>query len=417
MIDLNTVDRTDTRSANEQGNYEGMTGYEQAVWDEIRRRDPEYEAGQRDYSGPSGKIGSEEWLAKLHPVPGGGGGYYDQSNNRLYKQDHVGGWIESQPGSDRKNQGAVKVYDADGNFVQDANFQKDNNVLNDAAKMFAVFISAGTLGPALLAGEAAAGAAGAGAAGAAGGGAAAGGLAGGTAAAGAGAAGGSLAGSIASGLGLGPQWAALSAVQKAAVLGALQGGATGGLSGGGIKGVLKGALTGGLTGGAGAWAAPAIASATGLAPWASKALASAGIGGLSSGLQGGNALRGAISSGVGSLVGSGLTNAGANSYFSSVGGKVAGGLAGGLVGGSNGSSGGSTSPVAGQTSAGVGYTPTYGAGLSAGPVSWNRGLSAGEAGNAAWTKAVGAPFQQEAQQQALVDRFKDDPEFLEKLRA
>jgi hypothetical protein len=57
-------------------------------------------------------------------------------------------------------------------------------------------------------------------------------------------------------------------------------------------------------------------------------------------------------------------------------------------------------------------------GLSGGSnkVSWQHKPTQGEIGNAQFVQATGEPIFQQAAQQALLDRFKDDPEFIAKVR-
>jgi hypothetical protein len=276
----------------------------------------------------------------------------------------------------------------------------------------------GILGTAaVLAGPWVAGLAGGAGAGTAAGGAAAS-TGAGTAAGGAGTAG--LSGGIANALGLGAQWGSLSAVQQAAVIGALQGGAQGAIGGGGLKGALRGAALGGFTGGAGAWAGPAIAGATGWSPAVSNAVGAAGIGGLRAGITGGNPWAGAAGAGIGSYIGSLLNGMGANSYFSGLGGNLAGGFAGSAVNSAMGGSGGQQRPTGMSGS----YSPASitvaggAGGLSGGSnkVSWQHKPTQGEIGNAQFVQATGEPIFQQAAQQALLDRFKDDPEFIAKVR-
>lgn len=239
----------------------------------------------------------------------------------------------------------------------------------------------------------------------------------GTAATGAGLSG--ISGTIASALGpeVAAAWGGMSAVQQAAVLGALQGGVQGGLSGGGWEGVLKGAAMGGFTGGVGAYAGPALSSATGMAPWASRAAVSAGLGGLGAGINGGNVWQGALGAGLGSLATTGLGSMGVPSGLSGYLGGMAGRVgAGAIAGGSGGSSGGGAN---GQP-AGFGGLSGGDQGVGSqnslnGSLLGNPQLGSASAQQNAWLQSSYAPIAQEEQRRRALRTFKENPEFGEEL--
>jgi len=268
---------------------------------------------------------------------------------------------------------------------------------NQDAVMAALVLGGGFLGGTALAGM----------------GAGAGGAAGITAAEGAGATG-TAAGAGSGGLGgtlgsLQGWYAGLPAWGQGALSGAAQGGISSALQG---QNPLKGAGIGALTGGLGGWGGSALAGATGMPSWAARGIVSAGTGGLGAGLSGGDWKRGALAGGLGSLAGSALSSTGLNSTLAGRLGGLAGSygansLLGGVEGGSR---------PTGMSGGGIARSGTAAAaptGLSGG---WRHMPTQGEAGNAMFARAAGEPMQQEAAQAALIERFKDDPEFLAKLR-
>lgn len=283
---------------------------------------------------------------------------------------------------------------------------KTGGWIRNNQELFMALMAAGTILTGGLA-AGAAGAAGAGTTAATTGGATATGATGATAAGGTAAATGAgatgISGGIANALGLGAQWGSLTAAQQAAILGAAQGGISGGLNGGGWEGALKGAALGGISGGVGSWGGGALSSATGLPAWASKALVSAGLGGGTSALTGGDWKRGALGSGLGSLASTGLSGAGVPGELA---GKL-GGMAGGY--GANALLNSSGSPQTGSggvgmgqgVSSGSGGTGRVGTGLSGGWRSVMPGLQQQSVAQ------MYAPLAAEAQRAKLIEQLKE----------
>jgi hypothetical protein len=341
---------------------------------------------------------------------------YQQYNAGLndYLKDYVNvSGMSPWAGTDDPRQAASTLYRNEGNVLTP---QDDPRLYharekgswaqeNPDAIAVASIIAGGFLGGSALAagsaGGAGAGAAGAasGAGGAGAGAGTAGAAAGATGAAGAGT--GGIYGSIANSLGLGGWWGGLPGYAQGAITGALQGGVSSGIQG---QNILKGAAMGGLSGGLGAWGGGALSSATGLPGWASKALVSAGMGGLSSG-----SWQGALGSGINSLANTGLgemgvpsglgnliSKYGTNAVMQSIGG---GGTSPGGGGTGTGSSGGGGLAGGSRSAASTG-----GGGLSAGLLG-NPQLGAARAQELSFLQNSYAPIAKQAAAKRIAEEL------------